>query len=438
MIGLPQSVYYFIPKSDAETRKRFLRQTLDIFTILGLVCSLVLLFFRGSLANMFHNPHLNKVLIIYAFYPFFMFLSQLYYCVMIGLQQPRKAAVFIIFSVFCDLVLILGLALLTRNLNFIIMGMVISVVIQWIYARLSLQPLTSQGRLFEFNAEMLKAQFMYSLPIGVATIVGVVSAQIDKLVISSYFTPEVFAVFSVGAAELPFIAIITNSVNAVILPEMSKTCNPDCISDLYRSAVRKNALILFPIFTFCFVFAPHIISILYSAKYLDAVSFFRIYLLTMPLRIATYGLLFQVFNKTRFIFVTSLIALTLNTGLSILFINLIGIKGPAISTMSVTYITVIIYLFLIKSKLKLRLSKLFPLVQLIRTTLASIICASLCIPILYIPVNRLWQFLIGGVLYVILFYIIGFWFGAVLHYDRQMLQTVFNGSIRKLRGLINV
>ncbi len=436
MLGLPQSVYYFIPKSDEETRRKFLRQTLDIFTILGLVCSLVLFVFRNNLALMFHNPQLNKVLIIYAFYPFFMFLSQLYYCVMIGLQQTRKAAIFIIFSVCCDLVLILGLAILTKNLYYIIIGIIVSVIIQWIYARISLQPLCSKGKLFEYHPGMLKEQLMYSLPIGVAAIVGVISAQVDKLVISSYFTPELFAVFSVGAAELPFIAIITNSVNAVILPEMSKSKDPAAISELYRGAVRKNALILFPIFTFCFVFAPHIIHILYSAKYLGAVSFFRIYLLTMPLRIATYGLLFQVFNKTRYIFITSIITLMLNTGMSILLINLVGIKGPAFSTMAVTYITVSIYLVLISTKLKLSLGQLFPFTALIRTAIASVICGALCLPLLLINLNYLWEFLLGSGLFITAYYFIGMLTKAILPYDKQVVLSIVSGTYKKLKGLV--
>jgi O-antigen/teichoic acid export membrane protein len=439
MIGLPQSVYYFIPKSDPETQKKFLRQTLDIFTILGLACSIILLVFRFGAGQVFHNPHLPKVLLIYTFYPFFMFVSQLYYFTMIGLQQTRKAAVFMIFTVVCDFVLVLGTALLTRNLNLVVAGLVFSVLIQWIYARIKLNPYSGKGKPFNFDRELVKAQLAFSLPIGISSIIMVISSQLDKLIISSYFSPEQFAVFSIGAAELPFIWIISNSVNAVILPEMNnRNYDRKSISELYRGAVRKNALLIFPLMTFCFVFAPHIIQILYSDKYLAAVIFFRIYLLIMPLRIATYSILFQVFNKTRYIFSVNFATLIINVLLSLLLINLVGIKGPAISTVIVTYLTVILYLFLIRRKLDLRIRDLFPLIALGRTFLAAIVTAAVCYLFTFWKIAFYGQFIIGSVLFFAIYFLLGNMLRAILPYDNSMLKTVLSSFYKLFRKYVHV
>lgn len=438
MIGLPQSVYYFLPKSDDETKKKFLKQTVDIFTVLGLLGSLLILFSRQGIASMFHNQQLNKILVIYALYPFFMFLSMLYYSVMIGMQKPQKAATFVIFQVVCDFVLILGTAIITKNLMYITASMIFSVFIQWLYARISLKSLNPLNSKVKYDKELIIAQFKFALPIGIASIIGIISSQVDKLVISTYFTPELFAVFSVGAAELPFIGIITNSVNAVILPEMSKKTDSKSVTDLYRGAVRKNALILFPLFAFCFVFAPQIIQILYSAKYLNAVIFFRIYLLTMPLRIATYGLLFQVFNKTKYIFLISLITLISSTSLSLFLINIYGLKGPAISTTIVTYMTIILYLVLFKLKLSLKLTDIFPISALLRTALASILTAIVCYPIIKLHISYVWQFIAGLLCFLGLYYTLGNLFKAILPYDNNMVKSIAGDIIKKLKGAFGV
>lgn len=435
MIGLPQSIYYFLPKSDDETKKKFIKQTIDLFTIVGLAGSILLVILRQNLAAMFNNDHLSKILLVFAFYPFFMFLSQLYYNVMIGLQKPKNAALFVFFSVSCDLVLILGTAILTKNLIFITFGIVLSVFVQWLFARINLQKYISGTSLFSYHKELLSTQLKFSLPIGVAAIVGVISAQVDKLVISSYFTPDLFAVFSIGATELPFMGIIVNSVNAVILPEMSKRNDISSICDLYQGAVRKNALLLFPMFAFCFLFAPHIIQILYTAKYMDAVLIFRIYLFSIPVRIATYGLLFQVFNRTRFIFYISIVTLVLNTMLSLLFIRLFGLKGPAISTIIVTYINVAFYLLLIRSKLQLNLNGLFPLNSILKTAAAVIISILICFPILFIPVNVWVQLLAGIIVFCIIYYFIGFWLRAIQKYDRELLITIMNEVFSKIKKM---
>ncbi|MFO7660227.1 MAG: oligosaccharide flippase family protein [Candidatus Cloacimonadaceae bacterium] len=437
MVGLPQSVYYFLPKSDAETRQKFIRQTVDLFSVLGLVSACLLLIFRDSIALAFNNPELSKILVIYAVYPFFMFLSQLYYSIMIGLQQPKRAAGFIIFSLCFDFVLILGTALLTKDLFYITGSIVLSVLIQWIYARFNLRKYT-RGSWFDYDKELLRSQFRFALPIGVAAIIGVISAQVDKIIISSHFSPELFAVFAVGATELPFIGIITNSVNAVILPEMSRKDNVKAISDLYKGAVRKNALILFPLFVFCFVFATQIIELLYSAKYLDSVLYFRIYLFTIPLRIATYGLLFQVFNRTKFIFIISTFTLMLNTALSLILISLYGLKGPAISTVIVTYLTVTAYLILIKTKLRINLTDLFRLNSLFRILSAAALSGFVCYPLQLLRINSLWQFVAGFMLFGAAYYLFGRLFKAILPYDREVVNSMVSDIISKLKRVSHV
>jgi len=436
MLGLPQSIYYYIPKSDPDTRKRFIKQTIDLATILGILSTFALLLTKNAIASLFNNPNLSLTLTIYAIYPFCMFLSQIYYSIMLGCQNIKKAAYFIILAVVLDFVLIIGIALLTQRLNYILLGVIISVLIQWIYARISLVSYSYNESIVYYDKSLLSQQLKFSLPIGVAALVGVISAQMDKVIISSYLTPELFAVFSIGATELPFMGIIINSVNAVILPEMSKYKDADSISALYKGAIRKNALILFPIFALCMIYAPQIITILYSDKYITAVPIFRFYLLTIPLRIATYGLLFQVYNKTKIILYISILTLFLNTAISIILIKNIGIIGPAISTVFVTYITVIIYLLLIKKELRIEFKSLFPITSLTRTFIASIVTASLCFFVNYVKIAAFYQLIIGILAFAITYYLLGSFINAILPYDRQMiksiLQSLYKRAIQKL------
>lgn len=436
MIGLPQSIYYFIPKANARIKGTIISQTVDIFTILGLICSIFLLVFHKETAQLFHNPKLSKVLLLYAFYPFLMFLSQLYYSVMIALQQARKAASFVIFSLICDVILILTMALVTHRLTYIVLGLMISVAMQWLYARYNLNKYMEKGKLFAVDKDLLVKQLSYALPIGVASIIGVITMQLDKLVISGKFSPELFAIYSVGAAELPFIGIITNSVNAVLLPAMSSKTDKSEIQNLYRGAVRKNALLLIPLFVFCFVFAPNIIQILYSAKYMDSVLFFRVYLLTMPLRIATYGIIFQVFNQTKYIFRLSVLTLVLDIGLNFALIHILGIIGPAIASVLSTYVFAILSLFIFKKYLGLKLRALFPIEPIIRILLVSIFVGSLCNMIHFIPVIYYFQLAIGFIVFSMLYIVIGSVAGAIMPYDRQFLLSAFRSALMTITSLL--
>lgn len=433
MIGLPQSIYYFIPKSDPLTQKRFLRQTLDVFTLLGLVSSIVLFTFRYDIARLFNNQDLSNSLLLYAFYPFFMFVSQLYYTAMISLQQTRNAAKFTLFSVACDTLLTLGIAILTKNLNYIVVGIMLSVFIQWLYARVKISSYTRLDEKHRIDISLLKQQLIFSLPLGIASIIGVVTAQLDKLIISTYFTPEQFAVFAVGAAELPFIFIIANSVNSVILPAMNKCTTKEQISSLYNGAVRKNALLIFPLFVFCFLFATPIIRFLYSDKYIEAVKYFRIYLFSMPLRIATYGIVFQVCNRTKYIFSISVITLILNIVLSIILIRLIGMKGPALSTTIATFINVSMYIGFIKSKLHFELRSLFPLKALFLTMLAALTTGIVCFFIIFTPLSDIGKLVLAIVIYSAVYIFIGSKFKAILDYDRKLVLNIINETTHKIK-----
>jgi len=421
MIGLPQSVFYFLPKADEEKKKHIITQTVDVFSILGIICALLLYLSRNQLANMFHNPLLNKALIIYAFYPFFMFLSQMYYTIMISMQQPRKAAIFVIFSLLCDISIILMAAFWTRELKWIISGMVLSVMLQWIYARFSLSKWLVRGRLINIEKDLFREQLKYSLPIGIAAIVGVVSSQIDKLVISHYFKPAVFAVFSVGAAELPFIGIITNSINSVILPAMSAKEDKEGVLALYKSAVRKNAQILLPICMFCLLFAVPLIRLLYSSKYLASVTFFRIYLLTMPLRIATYGIIFQVFNRTKYIFILAIITLLSSITLNYLFIKQLGIRGPAIATVVSVYINVLLTLILFHYRLRISIKEIFPFEAIVRIILSASVAGLVSWLVMGLSIHYYYHLALGGLVFCLCYFGIGSLFGAILPYDRALI-----------------
>jgi len=46
MLGLPQSIFYFLPKSDVETKLKYIKQTVNLFMVLGLACSGILVLFR--------------------------------------------------------------------------------------------------------------------------------------------------------------------------------------------------------------------------------------------------------------------------------------------------------------------------------------------------------------------------------------------------------
>ncbi|MCD8480519.1 MAG: hypothetical protein LRZ88_10065 [Candidatus Cloacimonetes bacterium] len=66
-------------------------------SILGILCAVLIYLGRTTIAQMFNNPGLAEVLPLYSLYPIFLFVTQIYTSIMLGLKEPGKSAKFMIF-----------------------------------------------------------------------------------------------------------------------------------------------------------------------------------------------------------------------------------------------------------------------------------------------------------------------------------------------------
>lgn len=421
LLGIPQSVLYFLPKlRHIDSKREFISRTVNLVSALAFVFGLGIFLLRGFIARLFNNPQLELLLILYAVYPLFMFITQIYSQIMLGLKQPRKTAVFTLFSVATDFVLILGTALITKNLYYIVLALMVSALLQWGFAQFQLRHWLTK---VSFDPGFYQEVFRYSLPLGLSSIIGMLSIQLDKLVVSGFFTPAQYAVFSIGAMELPFISILNNSVNAILLPHISS--EPAKMTEVYRAAVRKNALIIFPFAVLGLIFATPLITFLYTETYLGSVPFFRVYLLNLPLRVATYGIIFMALRKTRYIMINSLVTLGLNLVLNLVLVRLIGMMGAVIATVIVTWLSVALYLYWMRHKLGLDLTELFPLKALLKTLLVAGISALPAYAVFWI-FGRGWAFqFVALFVYLVTFVVLGKLSNAILPYDIEYAQKLW-------------
>lgn len=429
-LGIPQSLLYFIPRAkDAKEQTRIIKRTLNLIALLALLCSAIIFFGRDLVAVKFNNPSLYKLLVIYAFYPLFMFVTQIYSSIMLGLKAPLKAATFTIFSILSDLILILGTALFTRNLFLIVVAVLVSAFFQCFYAWFRLYRFERLN--FTVDLSGLKSQLSYAVPLGLSSLVGMLSIQLDKIMVSGFFTPEQFAVFSVGAMELPLIGILANSVNSVILPNLSSG-DKDQMGALYSATVRKNSLLVFPLAVLFFLLADPLMVFLYGAPYAKAASYFRIYLYALPLRIATYGIIFQAMGKTKVMMLNSIIALIANAGLNFLLIRKLGMQGAALATVLVTWITVAIYLIQMKHFLHLKLGSFFPLSKIISTFMVSVFAGLLCYPLTLVTASPIFSLTLCGSFYLLSFLVFGRLSGVILDYDLALALSFFKSAKQRL------
>lgn len=148
----------------------------------------------------------------------------------------------------------------------------------------------------------IKEQLRFAIPVGLAGLAGTVGTTLDHVVVSSRFSPEIYAVYAVGAFELPVVGIFTGAMTSVLLVEYSRLHargeNREIVR-LVHQAMAKSAMALLPIMVLFLIVAPSLMAALYGEGYRDAAGPFRWYLLRLPLRTLTFGALLMAAGRGR-------------------------------------------------------------------------------------------------------------------------------------------
>ena len=130
--------------------------------------------------------------------------------------------------------------------------------------------------------------------------------------------------------------------------------------DLWKNATNLSYICIAFLATALCVFAPEVITILYSEKYLPGTGVFRVYSLVLLLRVTYFGIILNALGRTKFIFVSSLLSLLLNVILNWVGYFTIGFTGPAVATFISIAVTAFIQLLYTAKVTEMSVRKIFP------------------------------------------------------------------------------
>lgn len=175
----------------------------------------------------------------------------------------------------------------------------------------------------------------FGFPLFIATYIGVLTLHIDKVIINKLGGIEAFAIYSVGALEIPLIALITKSFVNVTYPKIVNLVNVKDIGQakiLWVKDLVKVSYISYPIICLLMLFSKTIITGIFGETYHDSVSIFKAYCLLLLWRNGVYGTIISVREKTLLIAKYSLIALIVNVFFSFILFRYYGVIGVIYST----------------------------------------------------------------------------------------------------------
>ncbi|NNE08993.1 MAG: oligosaccharide flippase family protein, partial [Gemmatimonadetes bacterium] len=362
LLGFPVAILYFLPKMTEPERKGFLSRALLILFAVGAVLAAGLWLGAPRLAVFFNNDALTASFRIIAWYALFALPGIPLDAFLITMGRHRTLGIVtILHSVFFVLAVLVplgaGLPFAALIWGVVLYGLFKSGVL---YGTAFHSVRTVEGRA---PRSFWGGFVRYAIPVGLNDILRVVARWLDKTIVSAAFDPATFAIYANGAMEIPFVNVIAGSISQVVMPEMSKLAEGTSrqgLITLWHRVIRKTAMLLLPLFFFLFAFAVPLMIVLFSERYAASAGPFRLYLLLLPLRAATYTPILLALGRSKLVAWGALLDVLLNLGLSLALIPRFGYLGPAIATVVATYAQAGFYLIWAGRILESGIARVFP------------------------------------------------------------------------------
>lgn len=377
-MGMPECSSFFLSRDeDPGSRLRFLSTYYTLNTSLGILAGAAAAALAPAIAGYFRNPAITGLVYVLAVYPWMNIIINTIDNILVVYRRTSKLMAFRISSSILLLAVILVTWLFRLSFRqymalFVGADSLCALAVYAIIRRLA-------GRLrIRIDRTLLKNIVRFSVPLGLAGIVGTISIQLDKLMISKYFDTEQLAVFTNAAQEMP-ITIISSAMTAVLMPRIVRLLDRRRYEDAVElwGHVIRLVYALFCFFVSLFiVFAPQIITLLYSDKYSGGTGVFRVYCLVSLLRMTYFGMILNCIGKTRFILYSSVASLALNFGLNFLCYYAWGFVGPAVATFLCILVINVIQLVFTCKCISIPFRKIFPWGSMLRITLLNAAIAS--------------------------------------------------------------
>lgn len=376
LLGLPNSINYFLAKADTQQERRdFLSVYSTLSTILTVVIGVCLYLAMPLIIEHFSNPLIRDFAYVFAVYPWSSLFINSISSVCIVYGKSNRLILFNLANAIAVLVILLAAKWAGMSFHQYML-MYMAVLLLFALSAIAWSHKLSGGIRFKLDFSLIKAIFIFSIPLGLASASGTLSHELGKLVIGKFFSVDDYAVFANASRELP-VTLVATTLTAVLLPQlvrMLKRGNHLDAVGLWAHAIEISMCFMCLIAGSFIVFAPDILSLFYSEKYVTegGVMVFRVYSVILLFRTTYWGIILNATGNTKFVFYSSLLSLLLNFVVNIASIYLLGFIGPAISSLIVTITLSFVQLRFTTKVIAVPFSQIFPWRNILRLIMISV------------------------------------------------------------------
>lgn len=437
-LDLPTALSYYVPRLGSAAARALAAWTALALAALAAPFALALWLLGPRLAGLLGTPEAAPVFGFVAIYVLADFPSQTLPSYLLSRRSYLAFAVVTLAfygSRFASLAVpaALGASVEGMMASFMLVALLRCGILVWLLA------LVEKGHVAR-RGFTLRELLGYSIPLSLSNMLSKLGSQLDKYLIVTLCSAEVFAVYSVGANEIPLVSSIAYSVSAALVPTLVLLGGQREIGrflGLWHASMLKVAAVMMPVFFFFFTLAGPVVRLLFTDAFAEAAIPFRVYLCLLPVRLCAYGAVVRSLGTTKPVLYSSVAALAVNAALTYPFFLLLGLPGPAVAAVIGQVVGIIWMLAVIRSELVIRWRRVFPFRGVVARFGVAGIAA---LPLWAVPTlvdGDLAQIVVGAIVLLPLYLALALVAGVVTRADLAYLWdlvTMRVVGIARLRG----
>jgi O-antigen/teichoic acid export membrane protein len=343
-MAVPGSLYYFLPRSEGATKRLYINQALVFLTAAGLIAAWAVSSWNPWLPEKMRGLAQHEAIV-----PMFVLLWVV--AMLLDLLPTVEERVMWQAKATVGLAALRAVALslaavLTREL-----GPVLLVLLAFVALKVALLlgyvavHHGLRGPILRWSA--FADQLRYAAPIGAAGALYGLRSQADQWVAAALFSVGMFASFSIATVLGPLVHLCRQSVFHTFLPSLSRLQAAGDIPGMLKLNSRASVMVgalVYPLLAFAFVFAEEIVTIIYTAAYVDAAPVMRVFIVGFAGLVVDLGSTMLVLRQGVFIMRVSLLTLALSVALSWFSAHAFGLAGAAVGSVTAIYVDYIVIL----------------------------------------------------------------------------------------------
>lgn len=345
ILGMTDGANYYFSKARDSKDYSYVNATFGLQLLVGATDALILMLLSGNWASIMNNPSIKKYIVWIAFRPLLTNFIAMLTAVNVAIGNSRIIA---IRNGFFSVLKLTGIIISINCGNNIFVILAIFLGFDFITVLYFSIMYKKGGATFSisFSPKLWKEIILFCIPIGVYVLVNGLFRSADKFIVSILGDINDVSIYANATAQLPF-DIVWTSVQTIAIPIITYNVTnkkKDIAFNNFCSCMRINFIFTVPLVIGAFIVAPELVDLLYGSKYTASVPVFRIYIITEMVKYFGNTVVITSCGKGTYLLKVSTLLLLINCALDILLFSIIGLMGPAIATVIVTIIMVLVFL----------------------------------------------------------------------------------------------